>query len=81
MRRAKIFNARDRRESVSRLQKRSDLMIWTTPDHIESMGDRVRLTADFLDRRSGSPMYVAAFALGWLGTTRPSSTSNRRRSD
>ncbi|MSQ18006.1 MAG: transcriptional regulator [Betaproteobacteria bacterium] len=39
-------------EGVSRLEKRSDLLVSTLRDYVEAMGGRLRLIADFPDRAS-----------------------------
>jgi DNA-binding XRE family transcriptional regulator len=46
-------------EGVSRLEKRSDLLISTLRDYIEAMGGRLRLIADFPDR---PPVEVSGLA-------------------
>jgi len=47
-------------EGVSRLEKRSDLLISTLRDYIEAMGGRLRLIADFPDRPSVEVSGLAA---------------------
>ncbi len=39
-------------EGISRLEKRSDLLISTLRDYVEAMGGRLRLIADFPDHLS-----------------------------
>jgi transcriptional regulator with XRE-family HTH domain len=46
-------------EGVSRLEKRSDLLISTLRGYVEAMGGRLRLIADFPDRAS---VELAGFA-------------------
>ena len=46
-------------EGVSRLEKRSDLLISTLRDYVEAMGGKLHLVADFPDR---PPVEVAGLA-------------------
>jgi transcriptional regulator with XRE-family HTH domain len=46
-------------EGVSRLEKRSDLLISTLRSYVEAMGGRLRLIAEFPDRQ---PVFLSGFA-------------------
>ena len=43
-------------EGVSRLEQHSDLMLSTLRNHIEAMGGKLRITAEFPNHNSGQPI-------------------------
>ncbi len=59
------------RDSVSRLEKHSDLLISTLRKTVKAMGGNVRIVAEFPDR--------APVVLSELSTDEPSRKSRRRR--
>jgi DNA-binding transcriptional regulator YiaG len=65
-------------EGVSRLEKRSDLLISTLRDYIEAMGGRLRLIADFPDRPSVEVSGLAAIEAARKKATRRVRSGARR---
>ena len=63
---AKVLNLGQ--DGISRLEKRSDLLISTLRNYIEAMGGRLSLVAEFPDRK---PVILAGLA---VMDTKPSST-------
>ncbi len=66
-------------EGVSRLEKRSDLLISTLRDYIEAMGGRLRLIADFPDRPSVEVSGLAAIAAARKKVARRGRSGARRQ--
>ena len=71
-------------DGVSRLEKRSDLLLSTLRRTIEAMGGNLSLVAEFPDR---APVVLSGIAaddaarIPSEGTTRPAGASSRARSD
>lgn len=65
-------------EGVSRLEKRSDLLLSTLRGYVEVMGGRLRLVADFPDR---PPVVLAGFGdvAGEVSSTPGRNGAKRRR--
>lgn len=61
-------------ESVSRLERRADLLLSTLGSYVAAMGGKLRLIAEFPDR---APVAVALGDLAPAGT--PARTKKRRR--
>jgi DNA-binding XRE family transcriptional regulator len=49
-------------EGISRIEKRSDLLISTLRDYVEALGGHLRLVAEFPDR---PPVYLSGLAAVW----------------
>ena len=60
-------------ENVSRLERRADLLLSTLSNYVAAMGGRLRLVAEFPNRKP------VAVALGDLRTDKPSKSKPRRR--
>lgn len=67
---AKTLNVEQ--ETISRLERRADLLISTLSSYVQAMGGKLRLLAEFPDRL---PVSVVLSSLGEA----PSKTSNRQR--
>ena len=63
-------------EGVSRLEKRSDLLISTLSDYIEAMGGKLRLVAQFTNR---PPVLLSGLSTAENTQTRSSRTGARMR--
>ncbi len=63
-----------KQENVSRLEKRSDLLLSTLCNYVEAMGGRLRLIAEFPDR---PPVVLRGFAP--MEQEKPPARPNRRR--
>jgi hypothetical protein len=64
-------------DSVSRLEKRSDLLLSTLRNTVEAMGGNLSLVAEFPDR---APVILTGIALSGIAedNPRPKPTSRRR---
>jgi DNA-binding XRE family transcriptional regulator len=62
-------------ESVSRLEKRSDLMLSTLRDYVEAMGGELHLVSEFPNR---PPVYLQGLVLDGEGARRKAGTRAKK---
>lgn len=65
-------------ESVSRLERRADLLLSTLSSYVAAMGGKLRLVAEFPDRR---PVAIALADIAGLRQVKPDARRARRTKD